>query len=538
MYNTYPCENRARCCCCGLLQGTNATKTEIPYSIFAHGIVGATPGVTPSDSELFVLNLAAELLLATKSTSILSEEIPPFGGKGAPRTVIELLLRCQQVVQEVIGVGQHGLMRMQSGDWSDLIMSRVGITYNSARYKHAVQVAESSLNAAMASRVFARWADALKMAQHVPSSNKLPPAAVLARAEAAAMKFATSQRNSLQRYAWNGSWFSRAWVDEQEGWVGSSDDRLMLEPQSWAMLGEAVARGSAEEAALIESILTLGNTPIGHSVYSKPYPAKPLPGHHPGSGAANAWPAINHPLVIALARSSKPEEAMSEWMKNSLASQAHYRPDFWAGIWSGADYTATPIEAIGGLTGWPEFPTWCTHRHAQPLWSIATGLAGVEFTSQGVTLRPAVHYREGGWEFQSRQLAVSRDADGTTFRGWVQPPEDDSPCVLRLALHRSVVAIADAVDVARNGSQRVERRGRARMTTWTSTSNSVEALVLYPEAQNQQKHNDTSARWVEVEPERIARADSGTRGDEDTYLLHDEAACGGAVRLHFVLQVY
>jgi hypothetical protein len=160
--------------------GTKATETEIPYSIFAHGIVGATPGVTPSDSELFVLNLAAELLLATKSTAILSEELPPFGGGGPPQKIIDLLLRCQMVVEEVIGVGRHGMMRMQSGDWSDLIMSRVGISYNSKRYKNAVNVSESSLNAAMASRVFARWAEALKMAQAAPSSNKLPPPPVLA----------------------------------------------------------------------------------------------------------------------------------------------------------------------------------------------------------------------------------------------------------------------------------------------------------------------------------------------------------------------
>eukprot|EP01043_Picozoa_sp_COSAG02_P035327 COSAG02_NODE_2523_length_8608_cov_10.605124_7_plen_74_part_01 len=74
------------------------------------------------------------------------------------------------MIENVIGVGKHGLMRMQSGDWSDLIMSRVGISYNSPRYKHAVQVAESSLNAAMASRVFTRWAEALRMAQAAPSS--------------------------------------------------------------------------------------------------------------------------------------------------------------------------------------------------------------------------------------------------------------------------------------------------------------------------------------------------------------------------------
>jgi hypothetical protein len=122
----------------------------------------------------------------------------------------------------------------------------VGIRYNSERYKHAVEVAESSLNAAMASRVFMRWAEALKMAQHAPASSKLPPPSVLQRAEEAATAFAAGQRTSLQQHAWNGSWFSRAWVDESEGWVGTTaDDRLALEPQGWAMVGGAVAKGSA-----------------------------------------------------------------------------------------------------------------------------------------------------------------------------------------------------------------------------------------------------------------------------------------------------
>eukprot|EP01050_Picozoa_sp_SAG11_P001256 SAG11_NODE_53_length_19648_cov_14.691902_18_plen_829_part_00 len=237
--------------------GANATTTEIPYSIFAHGIVGATPGVQPSDSELFVLNLAAELLLATKSTAILREQLPPFGGGGPPKTVLELLLRCQTVVEKVIGVGKHGMMRMQSGDWSDLIMSRVGISYNSKRYKHALEVSESSLNAAMASRVFVRWAEALRMVQRAPPSNKLPPAPVLQRAEQAATAFATAQRDSLRQHAWNGSWFSRAWVDEQEGWVGTSADRLELEPQSWAMVGGAVVKGSSGASVRMNRSATL-----------------------------------------------------------------------------------------------------------------------------------------------------------------------------------------------------------------------------------------------------------------------------------------
>ena len=82
------------------------------------------------------------------------------------------------------------------------------------------------------------------MTQRSPSANKLPPPHVLQQAETAATQFAAGQREALRSQAWNGSWFSRAWVDEQEGWVGTAaDDRLCLEPQSWAMLGGAAPRG-------------------------------------------------------------------------------------------------------------------------------------------------------------------------------------------------------------------------------------------------------------------------------------------------------
>ena len=519
--------------------GPNATTTEIPYSIFAHGIVGATPGVKPSDSELFVLNLAAELLLATKSTAFLSEELPPFGGGGPPTSVIELLLRCQSVVETVIGVGRHGLMRMQSGDWSDLIMSRVGIAYNSPRYKHAVEVSESSLNAAMASRVFRRWAEALHMIQrHLPSSpaadndnrllSKLPPVSVLKQAEQSALKFATAQRDALRAHAWNGSWFSRAWVDEEAGWVGTTaDERLELEPQSWAMLGGAAPKGSSEETALIKSILTHGATPIGHSVYSKPYPSKPRAGH-PGSGAANAWPAINHPLVIALARSSQPQEAMKEWRRNSLATQAQYRPAFWAGIWSGADYTQTPIEtrvAAHGLAGWPEFPTYCTHRHSMPLWSVATGLAGVEFTATGLTLQPAVPVAEGAFEFEAGVVAIAREADGVTFHGWVEPQAADAACKITLRLHPSTVAPNALL-------------AHARLRTWATGSSSPPTAAQ----DTTERAVGASEGWSEVvaspglEGEGEGGEGKGT-GGSSTFLVHDGGRCGNGERVHFVLKV-
>ena len=206
-------------------------------------MVGSSPGVRPSDSELFVLHLAAELILATKSTAALSEVLPPYGMEEAEArgsTVLELLLRCQQVVTELIGVGKHGIMRLQSGDWSDLILTRIGIKYNSKRYKAALAGAESSLNAAMASRVFDRWAEAIGLIvtqQHEQHEQRPPAAAarpvprpVLEAAAVRAVEFAAGQRAALRQEAWNGSWFSRAYVDDQSGWVGTTaDDRLSLE---------------------------------------------------------------------------------------------------------------------------------------------------------------------------------------------------------------------------------------------------------------------------------------------------------------------
>eukprot|EP01050_Picozoa_sp_SAG11_P001254 SAG11_NODE_53_length_19648_cov_14.691902_16_plen_134_part_00 len=131
-----------------------------------------------------------------------------------------------------------------------------------------------------------------------------------------------------------------------------------------------------------------------------------------------------------------------------------------------------------------------------PLWSVATGLAGVEFTAAGVEFHPAVPVEAGAFEFSSRVVAISRDEDGVTFRGWAEPPQEDAACKLTLRLHHFATSTASAL-----------------LQAWTTTHGQGGETVETP-------------GWNEV---------SAVGGEAGFFLLHD-GRCGGGERVHFVIR--
>ena len=102
----------------------------------------------------------------------------------------------------------------------------------------------------------------------------------------------------------------------------------------------------------------------------------------------------------------------------------------------------------------------------------------------------------GAFEFESRVAAISRDEEGRTFQGWVQPESEGAPCKLTLALHPSV-------SVANVGSVRVK--------TWLSGRGG---------------QGEGVGEWTDAE----AAAGEG-------FVLHDGAHCGGGRRLNFVVEL-
>lgn len=91
-------------------------------------------------------------------------------GDSAPRsvptwTVEDALWTAVQFSIRNVSVGQHGIMRLQTSDWSDTYTQcKANATYNTTRFWEVVEHGESVLNAATASYSMMRYADMLEAA--------------------------------------------------------------------------------------------------------------------------------------------------------------------------------------------------------------------------------------------------------------------------------------------------------------------------------------------------------------------------------------
>ncbi len=388
----------------------------LPYGIVGHGMIMPTI-FRPSDLQMWLLWLASEYVLATRDAAFLDEAIPAAlePGRAGKETVRGLLARSFDYLQNKIGDGEHGLMRMSNGDWNDNAV--VGFVPPEL-YAEVHARGESVLNAAMATYAFHHYARLLRWAGDAAGAE---------RAQAGTQ----AQREAIRKQ-WAGRWFRRAWLTEKIGWVGEVD--LWLEPQPWAIIGGAATPEQTRELVRAIDELVRKPSPIGAQLMSRAMPKMQIPAGEATN--AGVWPSINGTLIWALALADG-AMAWDEWKKNTLALHAEAYPNVWFGIWSGPDtYNSTlskyPGQTLmGGLqpdanrpgherpvmgTAWTDFPVMNMHPHAWPLYCVPK-LLGVEFTEEGVELAPTLPMAE--YEFSTRLLGLRRTATG--YEGWYEP---------------------------------------------------------------------------------------------------------------------
>lgn len=387
---------------------------SIPYGIVGSGVPMPSPFL-PSDQEMWLLWAVSEYVLATRDKAFLEERIPLYPRQVAQAgdpTVGELAMRSFRHLVNVIGVGQHGLMRVLRGDWNDGIVENL---VPAALKDEVAEKGESLLNSAMACYVLDHYA---RLLGYVGESTVAEEAH--AKAEA--------QRTALQAQ-WVGRWFSRAWLGPHLGWIGN--DQLWLEPQPWSIIGGATT--AEQRATLVKAIdeQVRKPSPIGAMIQSKGTPAFGSPIGTLENGGV--WPSINGTLIWALAMQDG-TMAWDEWKKNSLACHANAYPNIWYGIWSGPDFfrsvlspypgetqfsdpnSSDPKERSGWDYFWTDFPVACLHQHAWPLYTAAKML-GLEFNARGLKLAPA--YPMAEYEFKSELLGMRKTKTG--YAGWYAP---------------------------------------------------------------------------------------------------------------------
>jgi len=399
---------------------TTKEDGEIPYGVIGNGMIIPLP-FFPSDLELWLLWVTSEYILATRDKEFLEEVIPtyPLYGKEANiSTVLKMLILCFNHFTEITGTGKHGLQRLSTGDWNDgAVMGHVPEEKHEDVRTHG----ESILNTAMAIYVLSKFADLLSIIENYDMVDKV-------------IKYAESLKKAVKAQ-WNGQWFKRAWFNDDLGWIG--DEILWLEPQPWAIIGDAVDNDWIP--VLINNInkLLRNSSKIGARLLSKDIDVmKREVGMRVNGGI---WSSINGTLIWALS-CVKSEMAWDEWKKNTLAFHAEAFPDIWYGIWSGPDTYNSDLSIYHGQThffeyfvtgdpkdkkimledpfgiNWTDFPVMNLHPHAWPLYNI-THLIGAKFTKKGIKFSPSLPKEK--YDISSPILGFKKTEEG--YSGWYAP---------------------------------------------------------------------------------------------------------------------
>ena len=397
--------------------------------------------IDPSDEEMYLLLTASEYVLAQRDRAWFGAEISsPFGWTA---TVGDSLWASFLHLRDAIGVGRHGLIRMQTADHNDGILGQFR-AQNASLPNHTVAVksGESVMNGALASYALNQYAEALKLVGGQPQRV------------AEVLKLASGQRAAVAR-AWSecpagahagvGGWYLRAWLgDDEMGWRGQcggpalpgqpKGGSMWTETQSWALLGGVPDLVHNRTDGLLETIEKLARQPSPIGALNVP----PSPMEDVGTSYGGVWQCGNQALIQALGKYGR-RSVFDEWTKSMLGTHAEVYPGIHFGVTSGPDVvnsvlstwpgsTRCEYQSPEGLDGRPphggcnelSFPLLNSWQHSVPLMGVAA-LVGAEFTSTSLILAPIME-SHAAFNVSTNLFGVARARLGDcSYSGWWQP---------------------------------------------------------------------------------------------------------------------
>ncbi len=343
---------------------------SLPYGM--HGYGAAIPVVhgKASDLHLSLLWAVTDYLYTTRDFSFLNESFPYYPRRGSAPAAGTVLERVEKAVDYIfspqVGFGEHGLLKVNDGDWSD------GITFLVKNRTRFVRRGESAYNSAMALYVLPRLLPLLK--------EKLPRLFP-------AVAEAIGRLEKAMESAWNGRWYYRGY---DGGGRPVGDRELFLDHHTWYILSGRIPRERLEILLGQIDLLLDAPSPAGQLNLYPPLRSKWSvfpPGWDVNGGV---WHAVNNLLTWACSR----HDGGRAWRcaaKNSLAAREKAYPSIWYGIWTGPDsynahYASRPGEAFYHLpTPMCDYPAGNMNLYACSLLALLR-LSGFEADFDGLVI--------------------------------------------------------------------------------------------------------------------------------------------------------
>ncbi len=358
----------------------------------------------PTDLPLFLLWALCEHVFATGDFPFLDEEVDfhPGRGRAGAGTVRDRVLLAFSYIRDTVGLGEHGMMRCGSGDWSDPISFMV------ADERAFRSRGESGFNTAMAVHVLPLAASLLE--------DRYPSEAREMRAFAHALRAAMEE-------AWTGSHYLRGW--DGRG-VPLGLHHLFLDSNLICLLTGVGGEERCRELLGNVKRLCIDPSPIGATILDRPHRVRlgVLPDGWDCNGGV--WAALNGMLAWAVSLYDA-ELAWRCLAKQTLAAHARAYPSVWYGIWSGPDaynahYGDRPGETfIHPATPMNEFPVMNSHAHAGPLLALLKVL-GIEAGPAGLEIRRRPPESVGAWKLSTTLADFTWDGRSATIeKKWPDP---------------------------------------------------------------------------------------------------------------------
>jgi len=412
-----------------IMRLTDRLTGQITYSFTGHGYItnGLNIHTSPSDLDLFFLLAMCEYLTATRDFDFLSEEVP-FYPPGKPTraqglTVADHIRFALKHLFESVGIGDHDLIRVRSGDWSDSIVLETAVRDGllGIGYQNSKAHGESIPNTQMALYILPLLANLLE--RHVPDITETINDGRLDRLRA-----------GLERQ-WNpAGWYNRAVLRGVNNDVIKVDS-LSLEAQVWGLISGAAAE-AGHESTLIERVEAILDRP-------SPIGATLTPN-------GMTWPAISHLLTWGYARSGRSGLAWRSLCRNTFAVHAEQYPAIWFGIWSGPDAFNGLDSALPGgtwespITPMTDFPAMNANPDSMALLALIR-VCGIEPSPRGdgLIIRPQVPRDRFVLDLPLLYLEVDRGKIRGEYRArrrgqmhlYLYPPGAKNPVVRGIAFY-------------------------------------------------------------------------------------------------------